>query len=245
MQFGLLGKQLSHSFSATFFNQLFDEQNLSHHYRNYEINDVKQFCDLVKTKDLIGLNVTIPYKSTIIPFLDNVSQEAKAIGAVNTIAIRNGKTFGYNTDVWGFEQSLINWLPKKITQKAVILGNGGSAKAVHFVLANLGFDIKSISRKLLDGKTGYDLIDNELVSSSPLWINTTPCGMYPEIRDFLPLPYSLFSNKNFFFDLIYNPTTTASAHKLSEFGVSVKNGEEMLRLQAKKSWEIWQTYLSS
>lgn len=243
MQFGLLGKQLSHSFSASFFNQLFEEQKLPHHYRNFEIDDINKFPDLIKTKDLLGLNVTIPYKSTIIPFLDEVSQEALSIGAVNTIALKNGKTFGYNTDVWGFEQSLVNWLPKSTTKKAVILGNGGSAKAVQFVLSYLGFEVKKFSRKLSDDSISFDFIDFDLVSLYPLWINTTPCGMHPEVRNYLPLPYSFFSEKNFFFDLVYNPSITATAQKLSKAGVSIKNGEEMLLLQAKKSWDIWQTYI--
>lgn len=239
MQFGLIGKSLKHSFSADFFAKKFSDLQLDYRYDLFELENIAAFEKLCQTHNLNGLNVTIPYKQAIIPFLDELSSEAKAIGAVNTVVFRHGKKIGHNTDAAGFEFSLHNWLPSNTPKKAIILGDGGAAQAVAFVLQKNGFDFVIVSRKKQENNLEWHQLNSTMTSNFPLWINTTPVGTFPNINEILPLPYADFSNQNFFFDLIYNPTETATATRLLSQGVHVKNGLEMLYAQAEKSWEIW------
>lgn len=239
MQFGLIGKSLKHSFSADFFTKKFSALQLDNSYELFELVNIAEFENLCLEKTLSGLNVTIPYKQAIIPFLDELSLEAQSIGAVNTIVFSHGKKIGHNTDAAGFELSLNNFYPKIATKKAVIIGDGGAAKAVTFVLQKNGFEFLTVSRKSEGNSMLWSQLTKEIVDSFPLWINTTPVGTFPEIEHTLPLPYTDFSNQNFFFDLIYNPTKTATAIKLEKQGVKLQNGLEMLYAQAEKSWELW------
>jgi len=239
MQFGLIGKSLKHSFSADFFAKKFADLQLDYRYDLFELENIAEFEMLCQEKKLSGLNITIPFKESIIPFLDELSPEAKAIGAVNTIIFSQGKKIGHNTDTAGFELSLNNWFPKNTPKKAIILGDGGAAKAVAFVLQKNGFDFLNVSRKASQKSINWQQLDSKMVANFPLWINTTPVGTFPNIDAILPLPFAIFSSRNFFFDLIYNPTKTATAITLEKQGVHIQNGLEMLYAQAEKSWELW------
>lgn len=236
-QFGLIGKTLGHSFSKNYFTEKFGQEKLPFSYTNFELKTIEEFPALLRENlELRGLNVTIPYKTQIIPFLDELDEKAAKIGAVNTIKITNGKTKGFNTDVFGFEQSLFRWCKK--TSKALILGTGGASLAAKFVLEKNGFDVKLVSRS--NEPLKYEDLNEEIISSTTLLVNCTPVGTFPNIDDEpLPLPYHLFSDKHFYFDMIYNPVKTQTALLLEKQGVHLKNGLEMLKLQAEKSWEIW------
>lgn len=246
MQFGLIGNSLSHSFSQKFFSKKFDDLSLLAKYTLFQIETI-DLCENIfkETKNLRGLNVTIPYKSSIIPYLDSISPEAKAIGAVNTILVSDDKkTKGYNTDVFGFEQSLITFFPfsknTKLLTKALILGTGGAAKAVQFVLKKWQFqDIVLVSRFPNDKYLTYhSLMETDLKEFS-LIIQTSPLGMYPNIEDCPVFPFEQLSNYHYIMDLIYNPELTIFLQKAKNQGANVKNGLEMLYLQAEKAWEIW------
>lgn len=237
--FGLIGKQLSHSFSKNYFTEKFQRENLPYTYQNFELSTVEEFPALLRHQQLRGLNVTIPYKTQVIPFLDELDGEAALIGAVNTINITNGKTKGFNTDVYGFEKSLRNFYQVDDAAKsALILGSGGASLAARFVLKKNGFSIKVVSRK--NGDLRYEELSAEIVNTHLLIVNCTPVGTFPNVDDLpLPLPYELFSEKHFYFDMIYNPAKTRTANLLEERGVHLKNGLEMLIFQAEKSWKIW------
>jgi shikimate dehydrogenase len=239
MHFGLIGKSLKHSFSADFFAKKFEALKVDHQYNLFELSDIAAFEKLCDDSKLGGLNVTIPYKQAIIPFLDELSPEAEAIGAVNTVDFRQGKRIGHNTDAAGFEHSLHLWYPNEAIKKAMILGDGGAAKAVAFALQKNGFDFEIVSRKKQKNNLEWHQLNSAMTSNFPLWINTTPVGTFPNTNELLPLPYADFSTKNFYFDLIYNPTKTATAIKLATQGVTIQNGLDMLYAQAEKSWEIW------
>lgn len=237
--FGLIGKQLSHSFSKNYFTEKFQRENLPYTYQNFELSTVEEFPALLRHQQLRGLNVTIPYKTQVIPFLDELDGEAALIGAVNTINITNGKTKGFNTDVYGFEKSLRNFYQVDDAAKsALILGSGGASLAARFVLKKNGFSIKVVSRK--NGDLHHEELSAEIVNTHLLIVNCTPVGTFPNVDDLpLPLPYELFSEKHFYFDMIYNPAKTRTANLLEERGVHLKNGLEMLIFQAEKSWKIW------
>lgn len=237
--FGLIGKQLSHSFSKNYFTEKFQRENLPYTYQNFELSTVEEFPALLRHQQLRGLNVTIPYKTQVIPFLDELDGEAALIGAVNTINITNGKTKGFNTDVYGFEKSLRNFYQVDDAAKsALILGSGGASLAARFVLKKNGFSIKVVSRK--NGDLRHEELSAEIVNTHLLIVNCTPVGTFPNVDDLpLPLPYELFSEKHFYFDMIYNPAKTRTANLLEERGVHLKNGLEMLIFQAEKSWKIW------
>jgi len=184
-----------------------------------------------------GFNVTMPFKKQIIPFLDQLSSEAKKVGAVNTVRLTPKGWYGYNTDVYGFELSLNHFKGKKAIRRAMVLGNGGAAKAIKFVLKKQGIKSTIISRKR--GFRGYKNLDKQIVESHRLIINTTPLGMQPDVGQCPNIPYDYLGKSHLLFDLIYNPQKTLFLKKGMERGASVQNGMEMLRLQAEKSWEIW------
>lgn len=237
--FGLIGKTLAHSFSKNYFTEKFTQEKLPFSYDNFELKTIDEFPALLhENSQLRGLNVTIPYKTQIIPFLDELDEEAEKIGAVNTIKITNGKTKGFNTDEFGFEQSLFKWCKK--TSRVLIFGTGGAALAAQYVLQKNKIPFQNVSRKKQSGVLTYEELTKEIISKTSLCVNCTPVGTFPHIDDEpLPLPYEWFSENHFYFDIIYNPAKTKTAAFLEKQGVHLKNGLEMLELQAEKSWKIW------
>lgn len=241
MRFGLIGKTLSHSFSKTYFEAKFEKEKLDHSYSNFELSTIQEFPDLlIKHPDLRGLNVTIPYKENIIPFLDEVDDIALEIGAVNTILIEDGKKHGFNTDVFGFEQSLKPLLESHF-KKALILGSGGASKAIAFVLKKLGIEFRIVSRTPNSFQIDYDAA-RSIIDSHFLIVNTTPLGTYPDIQNQPPLVLHRLSSKHLVYDLIYNPAESQFLKLAKDSGADIKNGLEMLELQANKSWEIWNEF---
>ncbi len=242
--FGLIGYPLSHSFSAKYFADKFQNSTISDaEYRNFPLEKTEDVQQLFETENLCGFNVTIPYKEEIIPFLDELDSSASAVGAVNTVVLKNKKKIGYNTDVFGFEGSLIDFLAKaqrtQSEMKAFVLGTGGSSKAVSFVLKKLGIDFQFVSRTKKENIISYADLKPQTILEHKLIINTTPVGMFPETQDAPDIPYSFITSQHFLFDLIYNPAETEFLKRGKQHGAAIKNGLEMLQLQAEKSWEIW------
>ena len=239
-KFGLLGRNIQYSFSKKYFTDKFQSENLSHcSYENFDIQGVFEFTKVAKTDGLAGLNVTIPYKQEIIPFLDKLSKKAKAIGAVNTIKFtKSGKTKGYNTDWYGFSKSIVPLL-KPEHSKALVLGTGGASKAVAFALKKLNIEVAFVSRNKTRMGFTYQQLNQEIVSEYKIVVNCTPLGTSPNIDICPDFPYQFITNKHLFVDLIYNPEVTLFLQKAAKMGATIKNGYEMLVLQAEKSWEIW------
>ena len=240
-KFGLIGFPLGHSFSKNFFKEKFiRERHSESTYENYEINSLGELQDiLTNNPDLRGFNVTIPYKEEIISLLDDIDTTAKKIGSVNTVKILDGKLIGYNTDYLGFRESIISWLPNT-NISALVLGSGGSSKAIKYVLDDLRISYKVISRDSSDMKISYKELKNlSMVSASKLIINTTPLGMSPNVDSFPDIDYNLINNKHFVFDLVYNPIKTKFLSLCEERGANIKNGYEMLEGQAEEAWKIW------
>ena len=240
-KFGLIGFPLGHSFSKNFFKEKFIRERCSEiTYENFEINSLGKLSDiLANNPDLRGFNVTIPYKEKIISFLDDIDTTAKKIGSVNTVKISDGKLIGYNTDYLGFRESIISWLPNT-NISALVLGSGGSSKAIKYVLDDLRISYKVISRDSSDMKISYKELKNlSMVSASKLIINTTPLGMSPNVEGFPDIDYNLINNKHFVFDLVYNPNKTKFLSLCEERGANIKNGYEMLEGQAEEAWKIW------
>lgn len=236
--FGLIGYPLSHSFSKRFFSQKFETEKIEAQYENYPLKSIKEFPELIRNYNLSGINVTIPYKQEVIQYLDSMSEEAENIGAVNTIQIRDGKLKGNNTDCYGFEQSLLPYL-KPSHKKALVLGTGGASKAVVFILDKLGIEWKYVSRRKSANGLTYQEVDTEIVKSHPLIINTTPLGMYPNVEECPEIDYEAIGENHLLYDLVYNPEETLFLQKGKAKGATIKNGLEMLHLQAEKAWEIW------
>jgi shikimate dehydrogenase len=235
--FGLIGKSLSHSFSSSYFNEKFFKEEINNtEYLNFELNGISEFPQLIKKKNLSGINVTLPYKESIIPFLDELSENAKRIGSVNTIQISNGKLIGHNTDVIGFKQSITPLLSGRNT--ALILGDGGAAKAVKFIFNQLNISHKTINR---NSSFDYSDITSEIIDFNTIIVNTTPLGMIPEIKNYPQIPYELLTKKHLLFDLIYNPEETLFLKYGRANKACTKNGLEMLQIQAETSWNIWNT----
>lgn len=244
-KFGLIGYPLGHSFSATFFNSKFEKEGIDAIYRNFPLEKISEFPSLLEQEsDLIGLNVTVPYKQEIIGYLDELSPTAAHIQAVNTVSIvRKGTTRflkGDNTDVTGFRSSLEKHL-KAHHKNALILGTGGSSKAIRHVLGQLDITFIQVSRTAGKGRITYGDVDEVLVGNTGLIINTTPLGMYPNVDAFPPIPYEALGPSHLLFDLVYNPETTAFLAKGKAFGAICVNGYEMLINQAMASWQIWNT----
>ena len=239
-QFGLIGYPLSHSFSKGYFAGKFQKENITDcQYDIFPLEKIEDFVELCKRhNNLGGLNVTIPYKQAIIPFLDELNEEAKAIGAVNTIKFTNGKKIGYNSDIYGFEMSLKPLLKPHHTS-ALILGTGGASKAVEFVLKKLGIQLQYISRVKTESTITYEELNEDIVHRSLLIVNCSPIGMYPNIEAAPLLPYNFITNNHLLFDLIYNPEETQFLKEGRLRGAQTKNGLEMLYLQAERSWQIW------
>ncbi|MHC5202219.1 shikimate dehydrogenase family protein [Myroides sp. LJL119] len=240
-RFGLIGKDISYSFSKDYFAKKFEKENLKNHlYVNFDIPVIQDFKQLTKQHtDLKGFNVTIPYKQQIIPYVDSLSKTAKKIGAINTIRIKkNGKLKGYNTDWYGFYHS-IKPLLKLRHKKALILGNGGASKAIEYGLKKLNIPYKIVSRTPQKGMLSYQDITPELMQNYKIIINTTPLGTFPNLSDKPPIPYQGFTPEHIAYDLIYNPEQTEFLRLASQQGAQSINGYPMLVLQAEKAWKIW------
>ena len=244
-KYGLIGYPLKHSFSIGYFNEKFEAENIDAQYVNFEIPRIEDFMEVVEEKpNLCGLNVTIPYKEQVIPYLDELDKDTAKIGAVNVIKIirlpkGKIKLVGYNSDIIGFTRS-IEPLLQSHHVKALILGTGGASKAVFHGLANLGIKATFVSRtKKNNDVLTYEELTPEIMQSHTVIVNTTPLGMYPKV-DFCPnIPYDLLTPSHLLYDLLYNPNETLFMKKGMERGATVKNGLEMLLLQAFVSWEIW------
>jgi shikimate dehydrogenase len=240
--FGLVGFPLSHSFSKKYFTEKFQSLGISddHQYNLYEIEDIVELKNIVKnTEGLRGLNVTIPYKVAVKHFLNEIDSAAERIGAVNVIKILDDKKLkGYNSDYFGFRKSLEEFLGNAKGIKALVLGNGGAAKAVCVVLEDMGIGYKLVSRRAADDTINYRKA-NELLADTKLIINCTPLGTYPNVNSFPDLDYENIGNGHFCFDLVYNPSETKFLQKSKSNGAKTINGYDMLVYQAEKSWEIW------
>jgi shikimate dehydrogenase len=237
---GLIGYPLSHSFSKKYFTEKFEKEQIGNYkYELFPLEKIEDLTHLLSSyPNMKGLNVTIPYKEAVLPFLKNINEEAAAIGAVNTIRIENGELTGYNTDVYGFEKSLKPFL-KPYHKKALILGTGGASKAIRFVLGKLGIEYKFISRTPNNSQWSYEAIDEKILADYQVIINTTPLGMSPKIDTCPNIPYHFLNKKHLLYDLVYNPSETLFLKRGKDAGASIKNGMEMLVLQAEKSWEIY------
>ena len=233
-KYGLIGYPLGHSFSISFFNEKFQDEGINATYENFEIPTINA--------NLRGLNVTIPYKEKVIGFLDSLSKEAKEIGAVNVIKVthKGNKTLlkGYNSDVIGFTKSIEPML-ERFHKKALILGTGGASKAIEYGLKTLGLQTVKVSRSEKPGTMQYSEITPETIKKYNVIVNCTPCGMYPKADECPNLPYEAMDNRTLLYDLIYNPDETLFMKKGKAQGAIVKNGLEMLLLQAYASWDFW------
>ena len=243
-KYGLIGYPLGHSFSISYFNQKFADEGINAKYENYEIASIDELTEILdKTPELRGLNVTIPYKEKVIPFLDSISPEARAIGAVNVIRVtlekNNTRLKGFNSDVIGFTQSIEPMIDKKWHKKALILGTGGASKAINYGLKSLGIEPIFVSRYERPDTIQYESITPEVIKEYNVIVNCTPVGMYPNTDECPKLPYEAMDNHTILYDLIYNPDQTLFMRKGAEHGAEVKNGLEMLLLQAFASWEFW------
>lgn len=241
--FGLIGFPLGHSFSVPYFAGKFSEEGIEAEYRNFPLEDIAGFEDLVRSHpDLVGLNVTVPFKEKIIPYLDALDRTSRIVRAVNTIFFcrKDGRLtlLGYNTDVLGFSRSLKEHL-KPNHQQALVLGTGGSSKAVEFVLETLGISYQMVSRTGREGVLAYEDLDHKLINGYPLIINTTPLGMHPQVDSCPEIPYEAVTSAHLMFDLVYNPEKTLFLSRGEQQGATIVNGHDMLVYQAEASWEIW------
>lgn len=241
--FGLIGLTVSHSFSKSYFDEKFFREGLrDHRYELFPLEKIQDIQTLLKeNKGLCGLNVTLPYKEQVLKYLQEIDSMAEKIGAVNVIRIQKGKLKGYNTDSAAFLETLEKWLPKDRTFKALLLGTGGSSKAVQQALIKLQIEHNIVSREKSKGQYTYEEINSHPgeIASSNLIINTTPLGMHPNNDALPPLELEHITKDHYVYDLIYNPARTQFLQKAEMRGATIKNGLEMLHIQAEKSWEIW------
>jgi shikimate dehydrogenase len=239
-RYGLIGHPLKHSQSRFYFNERFEYEGLDCLYQHFDIKSLEDLHDIItKYPDLCGFNVTIPYKGSIIPMLDEIDPIAKEVGAVNVVTITNDKLKGYNTDVYGFEQLLERAIKGRDTSHALILGTGGASKAIQYVLRQKGIPYSTVSRDATKGDYTYDNLTDEVLISNPLIINATPLGMFPQIDNFPDLHYQGLTRKHTLIDLIYNPKETAFMELGRTWGAKVYNGMQMFEEQAKRSWELF------
>lgn len=243
-KYGLIGYPLGHSFSISYFNQRFQDEGINAVYENFEIPTIEALDEVLNLNpELKGLNVTIPYKEKVIPYLDSISPEARAIGAVNVIKVshegKSVKLKGYNSDVIGFTKSIEPMIEKKWHKKALILGTGGASKAINYGLRNLGLETVFVSRFERPDTIQYQNITPDIIREYNVIVNCTPLGMYPKTEECPQLPYEAMDSHTILYDLIYNPDETLFMKRGAEYGAQTKNGLEMLLLQAFASWEFW------
>lgn len=247
-RYGLIGRKLGHSFSKKYFTELFRKGKLSdHRYDLFELEDIAEFPALLRdTAGLRGLNVTVPYKESVIPFLDELDPLAAAVGAVNTITVEHGRTKGYNTDVAGFRKLLdgatgtLSDPGSAIKPRALVLGSGGASRAVAYVLRDQGIRFRIVSRSRERGDLTWDLVDETVLRVCRMVVNTTPLGMYPDVDQAPPLPYTALTKKHTLIDLVYNPEETRFLRLGKEHGAKAIGGLGMLEAQADEAWRIWQ-----
>jgi len=243
MKFGLIGYPLTHSFSQEYFFHKFQALGLEgFSYDNFPLVDIEEVFPLLQ-KDFFGFNVTIPYKEKIFNYLNDIDPEAKTIGAVNTIVNTGNHSWkGFNTDASGFRESLLDWLDSNsIPERALVLGTGGASKAVIYVLNQLNIEVSVVSRGF-NGKFTYAELNRQIITDHQLIINTTPVGMFPHIDQLPEIPYAAITPDHWLFDVIYNPGNTLFLTRGEQAGARIKNGLEMLRLQADHAWAIWKLY---
>ena len=239
-RFGLVGKDISYSFSKGYFTDKFLDLGLKgYSYKNFDLQQIDEFPALLKSSpSLKGLNVTIPYKQKVLPYLDALDAQAKNIGAVNTIKFDGKRLIGYNTDAYGFQKSIEPFL-KPHHKEALILGTGGASKAIAYVLGQLGIGATYVSRNPHATQIGYEDINFSVLENHPILINCTPLGTHPNIDQKPNIPYAHLTEQHLLFDLIYNPEKTAFLKEGEQQGANIANGSHMLQLQADKAWEIW------
>jgi shikimate dehydrogenase len=241
-KYGLIGHNIGYSFSKTFFNFKFDQENRNDSYENFDIPVLNEISKILENNpDLKGLNVTIPYKKSIIQLLDKVDKEALQIGAVNTIKInKDGTLKGYNTDHYGFSKALMEFLPIK-EKKALVLGIGGASKAVKYVLEVMNFEVTQVSRTKTKKNITYKDLNRDIISQNYLIVNCTPLGTFPNIEEFPDIPYEYLTKDHLAFDLTYNPRETKFMKLSKDRGARRSNGLKMLEYQAEKAWSIWKS----
>jgi shikimate dehydrogenase len=238
LSFALIGKKLGHSFSANFFNSKFKIEEIDADYQLLEIEKIEDIKEIIKSTSLDGFNVTIPYKESIIPYLDLLDDAAREVGAVNCVEIKDGKLIGHNTDIRGIDASL-HWLDIQENTKAIVLGTGGASKAVQYVLKQRGIDFVVVSRDAERGDITYEALTSEMIASHKLIINTTPVGMFPNVDDAPNIDYSALGEEHRVFDLVYNPATTRFLSQAQAQGAQTMGGMMMLQTQAIASWHLW------
>ena len=236
--FGLLGKDIGYSFSRDYFSNKFRVENVQYEYINFDLENLSTFKSLLSREDIYGMNVTIPYKEEVIPFLDELDLVAKAIGAVNTIVFKDGKRLGYNTDHIGFQNTLLNHL-KPHHNKALVLGTGGASKAVCYVLEQLNIQVLKVSRSEGPERKAYHQLSAKDYKEHSLLINCTPLGTYPKKDAYPPIDYKHINTEHLLYDLIYNPEVTTFMKMGKAKGASTLNGYQMLVEQAEASWSLW------
>lgn len=239
MEFGLIGKTLGHSFSKGFFTEKFKNEGVDAEYLNFELPEISAIESVFNRPNLKGLNVTIPYKTEVIPFLDELSEEAQAIGAVNVIQFKNGKKIGHNSDAFGFKQSIKPFLTNK-HERALILGTGGASKAVAYVFKQIGLDVAFITRSPKNNNEfSYSECNEHMLNAFKVIVNCTPIGTSPKTDECPDIPYQFITNEHFTIDLIYNPAQTLFLKKCADQGAVTLNGLSMLHEQALKAYSIW------
>ncbi len=237
-KFGLLGRKLGHSFSENFFTTYFKVHGIDASYSNYEMDSIDEVEEILR-RDLSGLNVTVPYKEAVIPYLDELSNEAAAIGAVNVIKFEDGKKIGYNSDAYGFHQSIKPFL-LNVHERALLLGTGGASKAVKYVFERIGLDVILASRTPAGAKQfSYRDINDHMVRACKVVVNCTPIGMYPDLDRVPTFPFEFLTSEHLVIDLIYNPEKTLFLQNAEQHGAIILNGASMLKEQALRAWEIW------
>jgi len=238
-QFGLIGKTLDYSFSKSYFENKFSTEHINNAaYSNFPLKSIQEFKSLIKKITFKGLNVTIPYKSSIIPFLDELSEEAKSIGAVNTIHFKNNKLIGYNTDYLGFHNAIKPFLQNTMEQ-ALILGTGGASKAVVYALEKIGIKCLCVSRLPNEQQLNYEELNDLVIKHHLLIVNTTPLGTAPNINECPDIPYQFITEQHLLVDLVYNPEETLFLRKGRKNLANILNGKSMLIHQAEEAWKIW------
>lgn len=242
--YGIIGRPLTHSFSPRFFTEKFEKDAVDAQYLKFELSDISQFTDLVKDNpNLKGLNVTIPYKEEIMPFLDSLDPQAQEIGAINVIKFirKEGqlKLIGYNSDIIGFQNSIKPLLNPEIHKRALVLGTGGASKAVAKALDNLDVDFMYVSRTPSAQQLSYNDLTEDIILNNTVIVNTSPLGTYPKVDEAADIPYQFLTSNHLLYDLVYNPDETKFLRLGKERGAAIKNGAEMLQLQALAAWDIW------
>lgn len=238
-KFGLIGKNIDYSFSKKYFLEKFKKENLDYTYSNFDIVNISEIESILQNNSISGYNVTIPYKEEIIKFLDEIDEVAKDIGAVNTIKKIDNKNIGLNTDVIGFEKSLLPLIENKIPKNALILGSGGASKAIKYVLKKLKINYSTVSRKEGKSEFVYENLNEVILNKFKMIINCSPVGTFPNINNCPNIPYEFLTKDHILYDLVYNPIESLFLKKGRKLGCKTKNGLEMLEIQANESWSVW------